>query len=409
MLSSFQRARDEYPRQFWLLFWGLLISTTGASMIWPFLMVYVSGKLNLPLTASASIMTVNSVMAIIFTFVAGPVTDKIGRKWVMVISLLGNGLVYLLYQNATTYLHFSIIAGMAGAFNPLFRVGADAMLADLIPEEKRIDAYSLLRLSNNLGVALGPAIGGFLASSSYTIAFFCAAIGMSTYGVMMLILGKETIPTHLSGMLAIERAKPRLGGYDIIFKDKPYMQFVGAFALIQTSAALVWILLSVYTKQQYGIPENQYGFLPATNGIMIVLMQLPITAWSKRYSSHSLLAIGSAFYGVATFSIAFMTGFWGFWLSMVLLTIGEMILVPTSSTYAANLAPPDMRGRYMSLYTLTWGLSMGIGPIMGGLLSDTLGPRFIWIGGGMIGLMSVLVFLTLKSRAKVETGLYTPK
>jgi MFS family permease len=106
-------------------------------------------------------------MSIIFTFIAGPVTDKIGRKWVMVISLLGNGLVYLLYQNATTYLQFCVIAGMAGSFNPLFRVGADAMLADLIPETKRIDAYSLLRLSNNLGVAMGPAIGGFLASSSY--------------------------------------------------------------------------------------------------------------------------------------------------------------------------------------------------------------------------------------------------
>jgi MFS family permease len=399
MLDSFRKAKEEYPGQFWLLFWGLLISTTGASMIWPFLMVYVSGKLNLPLTVSASIMTVNSAMAIIFTFIAGPVTDKIGRKWVMVISLLGNGLVYLLYQNATTYLQFCVIAGMAGAFNPLFRVGADAMLADLIPENKRIDAYSLLRLSNNLGVAMGPAIGGFLASTSYTIAFICAAIGMSTYGLMMLIIGKETIPAKLTGIVEEERAKPKLGGYSIIFKDKPYMQFVAAFALIQISAALVWILLSVYTKQQYGIPEKQYGFLPATNGIMIVLMQLGITAWTRKHSTHSMLAIGSAFYGIATFSIALMTGFWGFWFSMVLLTIGEMILVPTSSTFAANLAPVDMRGRYMSLYTLTWGLAYGIGPLLGGLLSDNFGPRFIWIGGGVIGLISVLVFTSLQKKS----------
>lgn len=367
-------------------------------MIWPFLMVYVSGKLHLPLTASASIMTVNSAAAILFTFVAGPVTDKIGRKWVMVISLLGNGLVYLLYQNATTYVQFCIIAGMAGAFNPLFRVGADAMLADLIPEEKRIDAYSLLRLSNNLGVAMGPAIGGFLASSSYTIAFFCAAAGMTTYGLMMLFLGKETIPAKQGGLAETERVRGRFGGYSIIFRDKPYIQFVLAFALIQICAALVWILLSVYTKQQYGIPESQYGFLPTTNGIMIVLMQLGITAWTKKHSSHSMLAIGSAFYGIATLSIAFMTGFWGFWFSMVLLTIGEMILIPTSSTYAANLAPEDMRGRYMSLYGLTWGISMGIGPVLGGLLSDNLGPRFIWLGGGIIGALSVLAFLALKRK-----------
>jgi len=344
-------------------------------------------------------MTINAAASILFTFIAGPVTDKIGRKGVMVISLLGNGLVYLLYQGATTYIQFSIIAGLAGAFNPLFRVGADAMLADLIPEEKRIDAYSLLRLSNNLGVAIGPAIGGFLASSSYTIAFFCAAAGMSTYGLMMLFLGKETLPPKLSVLLKTEQSREKFGGYSIIFRDKPYMQFVLAFALIQVCAALVWILLAVYTKQQYGIPENQYGFLPTTNGILIVLLQLGITAWTKKHKSHSMLAIGSAFYGIATFSIAFMTGFWGFWFSMVLLTIGEMILIPTSSTYAANLAPADMRGRYMSLYGLTWGISMGIGPVLGGLLSDNFGPRCIWLGGGIIGALSVLAFLALKRKS----------
>jgi MFS family permease len=111
-----------------------------------------------------------------------------------------------------------------------------------------------------------------------------------------------------------------------------------------------------------------------------------------------MLALGSAFYGIATFSIAFMTGFWGFWISMVLLTIGEMILVPTSSTFAANLAPTNMRGRYMSLYSLTWGISMGIGPVLGGILSDNFGPRFIWLGGGMIGALSVFVFLALKRK-----------
>lgn len=396
MLSSVRKARDEYPRQFWLLFWGLLISTTGASMIWPFLMVYVSAKLQLPLTVSASIMTVNSIMSIIFTFIAGPVTDRIGRKWVMVISLLGNGLVYLFYQNATTYLHFCLTAGLAGAFNPLFRVGADAMLADLIPENRRLDAYSLLRLSNNLGVALGPTIGGVLAATSYSIAFLFASFGMCTYGLMMLVLGKETIPQITRTPVDNERSQPKLGGYNVIFKDKRYIQFVGAFSLVQVSAALVWLLLSVYTKEQYGIPENLYGLLPATNGIMIVLMQLGITAWTRKHASHSMLAVGSAFYGIATFSIAFMTGFWGFWVSMVLLTIGEMILVPTSSTYAANLAPEDMRGRYLSLYSMTHGLAYGVGPVLGGLLSDNFGPKYTWYGGGFIGIVSVVAFILLQ-------------
>ncbi len=396
MLESFIKAKKEYPRQFWLLFWGLLISTIGSSMIWPFLMVYVSGRLNLPLTAAASIMTINSAASIVFTFIAGPVTDKIGRKWVMVISLLGNGLVYLLYQGASTFWHFSLTAALAGAFNPLFRVGADAMLADLIPEEKRIDAYSLLRLSNNLGVSIGPAIGGFLASSSYTIAFLCAAGGMCMYGLMMLIIGKETLPPRTPGIVPTAQKRRDLGGYVTIFRDKPFMQYVSVFALIQICAALVWVLLPVYSKQQFGLPENLYGFLPTTNGIMIVLLQLWITDQTRRHSTFSMMALGSTFYCIATFSIAFMTGFWGFWISMVILTIGEMILMPTSSTYIANMAPVDMRGRYMSLYTLTWGLSMGIGPVLGGVLSDNLSPQVIWYGGGFTGLISIILFLLLK-------------
>jgi MFS family permease len=284
-------------------------------------------------------------------------------------------------------------------FNPLFRVGADAMLADLIPEHNRIDAYSLLRLSNNLGVAIGPAIGGFLASSSYTIAFLCATTGMCTYGLLMLVLGKETIPSKTSndGMLPVSR---KFGGYLDIFRDRPYILFTLNFTVIQICAAFVWILLSVYSNQQFGMPESQYGFLPTINGLMIVLMQLWITDQTRRRSTFSMMALGSAFYGIATLSIAFMNGFWGFMISMVIMTIGEMILMPTSSTFAANMAPADMRGRYMSLYTLTWAISTGAGSILGGFLSDSLGPRSIWYGGGVIGVISVIGFVALKTLYK---------
>jgi MFS family permease len=213
---------------------------------------------------------------------------------------------------------------------------------------------------------------------------------------MMLIFGKETLPAHTLSIGPTVKKHTELGGYVTIFRDKPFMQYISAFALIQICAALVWVLLSVYSKQQFGLPERLYGFLPTTNGIMIVLLQLWITDQTRRHSPFSMMALGSAFYGIATFSIAFMTGFWGFWASMVILTIGEMILMPTSSTFIANMAPIDMRGRYMSLYTLTWGLSMGIGPVLGGMLSDNLNPQAIWYGGGIIGLISVICFLILK-------------
>jgi MFS family permease len=80
------------------------------------------------------------------------------------------------------------------------------------------------------------------------------------------------------------------------------------------------------------------------------------------------------------------------------MTIGELILVPTSSTYVANLAPADKRGRYMSIYGLSWSISTGIGSLIGGTLNDVLGLQAIWYGGAIIGFFGVLAFLLMKEK-----------
>ena len=295
---------------------------------------------------------------------------------------------------------FALLMALTGMFNPLYRVGADAMLADLIPMEKRIDAYSLLRMSNNLGVSLGPAVGGVLASASYEIAFLCAMAGLVGYGVMVLVFARETIPARLEGTKPPARELVR--GYGRVFKDRPYITFVIAFTLIQISASLIWVLLGVYAKDNYGILEKQYGLIPTTNAVMVVLFQVYVTMITKRFSPLFALAAGAFLYASGVGSVALGRGFWGFWISIVIVTLGELVLVPTSSTYAANSAPPDMRGRYLSIYGLTWTLATGVGPVMGGLLNDRIGPQAIWYGGFLIGMVSTASFLLLNRRYSRE-------
>jgi MFS family permease len=396
ILNRFRTAAVDFPRQFWLLFWGLLISTIGASMIWPFLMIYVSGKLKLPLTAVAGLMTVNAAVGLISSFAAGSLTDRFGRKWVMAVSLSGNALGYLLMSQARTMPEFAILMGMSGLFNPLYRVAADTMMADLIPIDKRADAYSMLRMSNNLGVALGPAIGGFIATASYTIAFLIAAAGMLTYSLLIAFRARETLPGRSHAQS--NAAEKSLSGYGQVLRDRPYLAFLVSFTLVQVSAALVWVLLGVYAKQNFGIAENQYGLLPTTNALMVVFFQVLVTSITKRYAPVLIMALGALFYAVGTGSVAFGQGFWGFWISMVIITIGELILMPTSSTYAANLAPTSMRGRYLSLYWLTWMLASGLGPVLGGILNDQIQPQAIWYGGFLVGMVSVIGFLLLQRR-----------
>jgi MFS family permease len=400
-----QRLLNAYPRQFWLLFWGLLISTIGTSMIWPFLMIYVSERLSLPLTLVASLMTLNAGMGLLSSFFAGPIIDRAGRKWVMAISLFVTGLVYLGLSRADSLPAFAILMAISGAFNPLYRVGADAMMADLISAERRPDAYSLLRTSNNLGVALGPALGGFVATISYTIAFYFAASGLVIYGLLVTFLAVETLPARSLDEARIgETVKERFGGYGRVLGDRQFISFVGTYTLTQICAAMIWVLLAVYAKENYAVSESLYGFIPMTNALMVVFFQYSVTQVTKRRQPLSILSLGALIYSVALGSVTLGRAFWGFWLSMVILTVGELIQSPTATTLAANLAPAEMRGRYMSLYGLTWGVASGVGPVLGGLLNDQFGPKAIWYGGAAIGLASSLLFLGLVQRYERRTA-----
>jgi MFS family permease len=126
---------------------------------------------------------------------------------------------------------------------------------------------------------------------------------------------------------------------------------------------------------------------------MVVFLQLPVTMITKRYRNRLMMSLGAALYAVGAGIVSLAAGFFGFWLAMVVMSFGELVLVPTSSSYASILAPADKRGRYMSLYGLTWSVAVGIGPILGGLLNDQVSPQSMWIGGLLIGLVGAGGFL----------------
>ena len=392
MKQRLHRILTAYPRQFWLMFFGMFLSTVGASMIWPFLMVYVSEKLDRPLGTVASLLTINAAVSLGAAFIAGPIADRFGRKWVLVVSLLGNALVYLMLGQAVTLAHFAVLMVFWGLFSPLYRVGGDAMLADLVPPDQRADAYALLRMSNNVGVAIGPAIGGFIASSSYFIAFICAAAGLASYGLLLAFFAYETLPAREITDAPVENP---FEGYKTVLRDKHFLATTAGFMLAQMCAVSFWVLLGVYTKTNFGIPESQFGLIATTNAVMVIFFQYGITSFTKRFRPLRVMATGTVIYALAAFSVSLGTNFWGFWLSMVVMTVGEMVLVPTTSTYVANLAPVDMRGRYMSIYGLSWGVASGVASPVGGFLNDFIGPKAIWYGAALAGTVGAGLLLRL--------------
>jgi MFS family permease len=266
------------------------------------------------------------------------------------------------------------------------------MLADMIPSEKRTDAFAINRIANNAAFALGPAIGGFLATRSYDLAFYCAGTGFLTYSLILFFLARETLDKSSRD---IDLPMRQTEGYGRVFQDKGYMAFVALLSLGLIAPTMLWILMPVYAKTNYGIPEALYGWIPTTNAVMCVFVQYWVTSITRQHRTLPVLGAGMLIYAMGVGSVALMSSFWGFWLSMVILTFGELTLVPTASKYVADLAPADLRGRYMSVHWLGWGLARTLSPILGGFLNDNIAPRAIWMGGLLIGLTSTLGLFVL--------------
>jgi MFS family permease len=358
-------------------------------MIWPFMTIYVSEKLDLPLTEVAGIITLNGFAALFASFIAGPITDRFGRKWIMVFSLIGNGITYYLLSQAGTLPTITILMALRGLFQPLYRVATNAMVSDMIAPDRRADAFALIRTSNNAGLAIGPAIGGFVVVNSYTSSFIAASVALASYGLLIAFMARETLPASPEPEL---QSKPPAKGYSHIIRDKEFLSFLFAFTLFRICTAMLWILLAVYAKQNFQVVESQYGLMQMTNAIMVVAFQVGVTSITKRYLPLPVLAIGTLVYALGVGSIALGQGFWGFWFSLVIITTGELMIMPTSSTFVANLAPIDMRGRYMAAFAFAPGVGRSIAPMIGGLLNDQIGPRAIWVGGGLIGLASAFSY-----------------
>jgi predicted MFS family arabinose efflux permease len=266
------------------------------------------------------------------------------------------------------------------------------MVADMIQDHQRADAYSLLRTVNNIGVAVGPSLGGFVAAASYTAAFIGASSCLLFFSLFVLFTMKETLaPDQRTG----SKSGNRDLGYGHILRDKTFLLVILSLTMVGMGSSLVFVLIGVYGKENFAISESQIGFLMAVNAMMVIFFQVLVTRITKRFSPLPVLMVGALFYAVGIGAISLGSTAWQFAICMAVLTIGELIVSPTSTSLTANLAPLEMRGRYMSFYWLAWSISHGAGPLVGGLIYDRITPQAMWLGGALWCVLGALVFLLL--------------
>ena len=404
MRNQLDKIRDiynEYPRTFWNLIVITFIDRVGGAMLFPFFALYLTKKFEIGMTQVGILFAAFSASSFVGSMLGGALTDRLGRKGIIIFGLIASSLSTLAMGLVNVFEAFFTIALFVGILTDTAGPARQAMIADILPEEKRAQGYGIFRVAFNLSVVIGPAIGGLLAARSYLALFITDAVISLITAALVFRFIPETKPES-----SPEEAKNGMAGsfkgYLHVLRDGVFMLFLGASILMILTYMNMNTTLGVFLRDVHGIPEAGYGWLLSLNAAMVVLLQFPITRRIENQKPLIMMAAGTLLYAVGFAMYGFVSVYSMFMLAMVIITIGEMIVAPMGQALVAKFAPEEMRGRYMAVFGISWGLPFAIGPYLAGLVLDNYDPRWLWYIAGIIGLLAASGFLALHHRAEPE-------
>jgi MFS family permease len=395
------------PRAVWILLAGTLITRAGSFAV-PFLTIYLHNERGLSLRHAGYAMAAWGAGGIVAALSGGTLADRLGRKPVIVGSPILGGLslvAILLTQHPVAVVAVALVAGVVSESG---RPAVSAMLTDLTPPERRMDAFALFRLVVNLGFAVGTGLGGVLIELvGFRTLFLADAITSWTYAVIALAFLVETRPRAAKAERARDAAPQR--GFGTVVADAAFRRFwAGSFVMAVVFAQTMVTLPLALTER--GFTPKVYGLLISVNGVLIIATEFWISGRSRRYPPQLVMALGAvvlgggyALMGAVGTSIPLLL------VTVLVWTFGEMLGSPTGQAYLAALAPPDLRGRYAGGLGLAWSLAFTVGPILGSAALEA-GHGVLWLGSLALAVVSAGLFLTLPAArvAAVEIPVGAP-
>ncbi len=378
--------RDRYDRRLWTLFAVRMIVSLGFGAAMPFVSLYMYRELGLSMKLVGTIMLFSALISSAGRIIGGELADRIGRKPLIAVTM-GVRTAFFLLMSCVIYIRASYVA-VALVFlairflGALMQPGISAMVADIVPQERRVEAFGILRIGGNAGWAAGPAIGGFLITISYWSLFLVTAAA-SLIGMALVLLFIEE-PRH---RLAAERFE--LSKVLDVGRDRKFLIFCGFSFLLFLVMGQFASTLSVFSTEFVGISDVQLGFLYTLNGIIIVLFQWPAALLGGRIGTRRALTLGAILFGAGYFTVGLAPSFYFLLGSMVLITLGEATFSPSATTAVANSATEGKMGRYMGFFGLAEALGWSAGPFVGGWLLDYLGKEPLALWGAIAAIAAV--------------------
>jgi MFS family permease len=289
---------------------------------------------------------------------------------------------------------FIAVVAIVGTLSSIGHPAHEAVVADLLPPDKRAEGYGIIRVIFNLAVIIAPPIAGLLIARSYLTLFIVdAAISLISATIVIFALPETKPQAHAHAKP--ESMKQTFAGYGRVFKDTRFVAFIGVTVMMTLVYMNMNSTLGVFMRDQHGMPALSFGSLLSLNAVIVVLCQFWVARKLEKYKPMLMMAAGSLLYAVGFAMYGFVPTFALFAVAMIIITIGEMIVSPFQQSMVASFAPEDMRGRYMAVSGLTWSIAFTVGPYFAGLILDSANPNLLWIICGVIGLMATLGFIVL--------------
>lgn len=391
------------PRIFWWVWVSTLVARTGA-FVAPFLSYYLTRSLGHSAAFAGFVAALNAVGAAVSAVVGGVLADRVGRRATLLGALVASAVTLVALGSVHAVGLIAVLAFLAGLANNATRPATGAIIADVVPSVDRGRAYALNYWAINLGFAVAMLSAGAVASHGYSLLFMGDAAANLGCAVVIFFTVPETRPVGGFGAAVVGDARPekRDGSLADVLRDRIFLGFLGAVlvgAVIYSQAQTVQPIM----MGQDGLGPGAYGAVAAINGILIGVLQLPITTWLRRYTHGTVLASSSFLMG-AGFAVPLLVTAVGhpmgvYTASVVVWTFAEIGTTPPQMALGADLAPAHMRGRYQGMSTLAWSLAGIVGPLVGGWALSAVGASAVLWASLVLGAAGVPAWLVLDRRS----------
>ncbi|EOB7948477.1 MDR family MFS transporter [Staphylococcus aureus] len=379
------------PKSVWWLVIGMALNITGSSFLWPLNTIYMKQELGKSLTVAGLVLMINSFGMVIGNLLGGSLFDKLGGYKTILIgtfTCLCSTTLLNFFHGWPWYAVWLVMLGFGGG---MIIPAIYAMAGAVWPNGGR-QTFNAIYLAQNIGVAVGAAMGGFVAEFSFNYIFLANLIMYVVFALVAVtqfnieINAKVKYPTHLDTTGKKNKAR-----------------FI-SLVLICAMFAICWVAYIQWEStiasftQSINISMAQYSVLWTINGIMILVAQpliKPILYLLKGNLKKQMF-VGIIIFMLSFFVTSFAENFTIFVVGMIILTFGEMFVWPAVPTIANQLAPDGKQGQYQGFVNSAATVGKAFGPFLGGVLVDAFNMRMMFIGMMLLLVFALILLMVFK-------------